>query len=60
MKHDFLEETIRIWQPHYKQKLCREDAREIASNLTGFFETLAEWQERKKLQKLGLKKRRKE
>ena len=60
MKQDFLDETIRIWQPHYQQKLTREDAKEIAKNLSGFYEVLAEWQERKKLQQSGLKKQTKE
>jgi hypothetical protein len=41
---EFLDETIRVWQPRSpNRKLTREDAREIISNMTGFFQVLIEW-----------------
>lgn len=42
-EEDFLEHTRRVWQPHYSRELTREDARQIARNVCGFFETLARW-----------------
>jgi hypothetical protein len=44
----FLDETIVFWEPRYGRKLTREDAREIAENLTGFFRVLLEWEREKK------------
>jgi len=38
-----LDHTIAFWQPHYRQELTREDAREIIENTAGFFKILAEW-----------------
>ena len=40
---EFLDETIRMFQPYSKEQLTREDAREIAQNFVGFFEVLLEW-----------------
>ena len=37
-----LDRAIELFQPRYDVPLTREDAREIAYNLTGFFNTLAE------------------
>jgi hypothetical protein len=42
---DFLEHTIDVWQPYTDRPLTREDAREIAQNVTGFFRILREWAE---------------
>jgi hypothetical protein len=39
----FLDQTIEAWQPCSKRELTREDAREIAANLAGFFHVLREW-----------------
>lgn len=44
----FLKKTAEVWQPHYKRRLTEEDAREIAENLTGFFDLLAEWEKKEK------------
>ena len=38
----FLEKTIRVWQPYSPDPLTLEDAREIAENVTGIFCLLAE------------------
>lgn len=40
---DFLLETLEVWQPYYEKELTGEDAREIATGMTGFFNILAEW-----------------
>ena len=32
-----------VWQPRLGRDLSREDARQIAENVTGFFAILAEW-----------------
>ena len=45
LSDDFLQETIRVWQPHAAVALSPEDAREIIENMTGFLTILAEWQE---------------
>ncbi|MDB5098873.1 MAG: hypothetical protein JWM80_3294 [Cyanobacteria bacterium RYN_339] len=38
-----------IWQPASARPLTREDSREIASNVVGFFELLAKWEEQDRL-----------
>jgi hypothetical protein len=35
--------TRKVWRPRLGRELSREDAREIAANVTGFFSVLAEW-----------------
>ena len=37
---DYLETTRAFWQPHAERELNREDAREMAHNLIGFFTVL--------------------
>lgn len=39
-----LQDIINIWQPSAARSLNEEDAREIASNLNGFFQVLSEWE----------------
>ena len=39
---EFLEKTIRVWQPHYKEPLTFEDAREIAENASKLMKMLIE------------------
>jgi len=38
-----IDRTRRLWQPRIGRELSREDARQIAENVTGFFALLAEW-----------------
>lgn len=45
---DLIEETLRVFQPRTERRLTREDAREIAHNLTGFFKVLVEWDRRER------------
>jgi hypothetical protein len=48
---EFLDQTIEVWQPRSKRKLTRDDAREIARNMTGFFRVLKEWEHEDKAQR---------
>ncbi len=41
---DFLQSTIRVWQPYSSDQLSLEDARQIVENMTGFMTVLAEWE----------------
>jgi hypothetical protein len=40
---DLVGQTQKVWQPRLGRELSREDARQIAANVTGFFSALAEW-----------------
>jgi hypothetical protein len=35
--------TRKVWQPRIGRDLTKEDLRQIAENITGFFAILAEW-----------------
>lgn len=39
---EFLEKTIKVWQPYSPTPLSLEDAEEIIDNMTGLFEFLIE------------------
>jgi hypothetical protein len=43
LKDETIGRTCEVWQPRLGRDLSREDARQIASNVTGFFSVLAEW-----------------
>jgi len=43
LKDDLIRRTREVWQPRLGRDLCREDVRQIAKNVTGFFSVLAEW-----------------
>ena len=45
---DYLEKTRAFWQPYAERELTREDAREMARNLIGFFTVLREWTRRER------------
>jgi hypothetical protein len=45
---DYLETTRAFWQPYAERELTREDAREMARNLIGFFTVLHEWTRRER------------
>jgi hypothetical protein len=38
-----IDRTRTVWQPRLRRDLTREDARQIAENVTGFFAILGEW-----------------
>jgi len=40
---DMLDRTLQVWQPWSGRPLTREDAREITTNVSGFFMVLADW-----------------
>jgi hypothetical protein len=40
---NLIDRTRGVWQPRLGRDLSREDARQIAENVTGFFALLAEW-----------------
>ena len=40
---DLIDLTREVWKPRSRRDLSREDARQIAENVTGFFAILAEW-----------------
>ncbi len=42
-RHQLHEETLQVWQPRSDGRLTKEDTREIAANMTGFFRLLSEW-----------------
>ena len=43
LKDELTGRTREVWQPRLGRDLSREDARQIAENVTGFFSILAEW-----------------
>jgi hypothetical protein len=40
---NLIDRTRQVWQPRLGRDLTRENARQIAENVTGFFAVLAEW-----------------
>jgi hypothetical protein len=43
LKDELIGRTREVWQPRLGSDLSREEARQIAANVTGFFSVLAEW-----------------
>jgi len=42
---DFIEETIKIWQPYCSEReLTTDDALDMISNISSFFELLNQWE----------------
>lgn len=48
LNDSFLKKTIEVWQPHSREKLTEDDAREIIRNISGLFDTLASWDKKSK------------
>jgi hypothetical protein len=40
---NLIDRTREVWKPRLGRDLSREDARQIAENITSFFAILAEW-----------------
>jgi hypothetical protein len=40
---NLIDRTRQVWQQRLGRDLSREDARQIAENVTGFFTILTEW-----------------
>lgn len=38
---EFLDKTLQVWQPHSKQELTHEDARELAQDMVNLVKFLA-------------------
>jgi hypothetical protein len=43
---EFLDKTIKVWQPYSKKFLTHEDAREIAKNMVAFINFLKQLDEK--------------
>src|SRR5262245_52320367 len=43
LKDELIARTRQVWQPRLNRHLSREDALQIAENITGFFSVLADW-----------------
>ena len=43
LNDDQIERTRGVWQPRVGRELNRDEAKQIAANVTGFFSILAEW-----------------
>jgi hypothetical protein len=41
--YNLIEQTRNVWQRRLGRNVSREDAREIAENVCGFFKILTEW-----------------
>jgi hypothetical protein len=46
---NLIEQTRQLWQPRLGRDLSREEARQVAENVTGFFAILAEWSRAERL-----------
>jgi hypothetical protein len=46
---DLVDCSRMVWQPRLGRELSREDARQIAANVTGFFSVLTEWSRSERL-----------
>ena len=40
---DLIDRTREVWQPRLGRDLSHDEAKQIATNVTGFFSILAEW-----------------
>jgi hypothetical protein len=46
---NLIDQTLAVWKARLGRDLSREDACEIAENVTGFFAVLAEWSRAERL-----------
>ena len=46
---NLIDRTLAVWKPRLARDLSREDARDIAANVIGFFTILAEWSQAERL-----------
>ena len=49
LNDELIGRTRAVWQPRLGRDLSREEAKQIAANVTGFFSVLGEWS-RKEMQ----------
>jgi hypothetical protein len=50
---NLIDRTRQVWQPRLGRDISREDARQIAENVAGFFALLAKWSRDEKLAALN-------
>jgi hypothetical protein len=43
LNDELIERTREVWQPCFGRELSRDEAKQIATSVTGFFAVLAEW-----------------
>jgi len=43
LNDDLIGQTREVWQPRFGRDLSRDEAKQIAANVAGFFSILAEW-----------------
>ena len=43
LNDELIERTREVWQPRLGRDLSRDEAKQIAASVTGFFAVLAEW-----------------
>lgn len=43
LNNELIERTRKVWQPRLGRDLSRDEAKQIAASVTGFFAVLAEW-----------------
>lgn len=48
-----IDQTLEVWQLRTSRELSREDAREIAENAIGFFQTLRRWEKEASFNDVG-------
>jgi hypothetical protein len=46
-----IEQTITFWEEHTGEKCSQEDARQMVSNVSGFFQVLLEWDKKSRDEK---------
>jgi len=49
----FIDQTLNIFQRRSPRSLAREDGRQIAENVTGFFKILMQWEAQSRQSKFG-------
>jgi hypothetical protein len=49
LRDELTRRTRQVWQPRLDRDLSREDARQIAENVSSFFTILAEWSRAERL-----------
>ena len=47
---DIIEHTLNFWGKRTGKDLSREDAREMVANVSGFFQVLAEWDRKARME----------
>ena len=40
---NLIDQTIAVWQPRLRREISREEARQFAENVAGFFSLLVDW-----------------